>query len=155
MKWRESLKMQAIFLHSMLEELEHQTGAAGSQDVANRTMFVSGKRWVRANSPLVRQVHPDVNALGEVLTIALKSMNIRSRVQVTDTSVTVLNMACPLLEWAKEHQIEPNRICQAVCGEHASFFKGVSYSYPVYVSYRASHMMGRGHPMCKKVFSTR
>ena len=155
MKWHESLNLQAIFLHTLVEEQQRVTGSPSSADVAGRTLFLSGKRWIRANSPPGLRTMGDHVVLAEVITRAFKSMNIRSRVTVDQQGVTVLNLACPLLEWAEKHHQQPANLCQVFCGEEGSFFRGVSSSYPVYIRYESTHMMGRGHPMCKKRFLTR
>lgn len=155
MKWQETLQLQNSLLQSGLEEMEEALGRQTAQDLMDRMLYVSGKRWICASGPFKTNVEPNVGALAEVLTLAFKSLDIRSNVSVSANGVTVTNTACLFVRWAQTHHMEPERMCQMLCGNQASFFKGVSYSYPIYVSYRATHMMGKGHPACKKTFQVR
>ena len=155
MKWHQNLQYQSMFLQSCLEEMDESWGRQAADEMMARSLYLTGKRWMRTSGPFKTNVEPSVGALAEVLNLSFRSLDISSKVAVEGNTVTVTNSSCPMLRWAQEHNMEPERACQSLCGNTRSFFKGVSYSYPTYVSYRATHMMGKGHPSCKKSFVVR
>ncbi len=154
-KWHESLKIQAMIVQSNLEELEWRIGTASAMEVQGSSMYLTGKRWVRQQTSQLSNGRAGIDTLAEVLTVGFKSLDISSRVEVTDEGVSVTNNACPLLEYAKKHRFDGAKICKIFCGEEQSFFKGVSYSYPLITNYRASQMIGKGDLRCKKTFNVR
>lgn len=154
-KWHESLKVQAMVIQSNLEELEWRIGATNAMAVQESSMYLTGKRWVREQTSTLSANRAGIDTLAEVLTVGFKSLDISSRVEVMDDGVAVTNTACPLLEFARKHKFDGAKICRIFCGEEQSFFKGVSYSYPLITNYRAAQMMGKGDMRCKKTFSVR
>ena len=152
-KWHESLKIQAMVVQSNLEELEWRIGATNAMAVQESSMYLTGKRWVREQTASLSANRAGVDTLAEVLTVAFKSLDVSSRVEVTDEGVAVTNIACPLFEFARKHKFDGAKICKIFCGEEQSFFKGVSYSYPLITNYHATQMMGKGDMRCKKTFS--
>ncbi|MBI2867781.1 MAG: hypothetical protein HYX97_05550 [Chloroflexi bacterium] len=155
MKWHQNLQFQSMFLQSCLEEMDAGWGRQAADEMMTRSLYLAGKRWMRTSGPFKTNVEPNVGALAEVLNMSFRSLDIVSKVVVEGKTVTITNSSCPLLRWAHEHNMEAERVCQSMCGNARSFFKGVSYSYPTYVTYRATHMMGKGHPVCKKSFAVR
>lgn len=154
-KWHESLKIQAMVIQGNLEEMEWRIGATNAMAVQESSMYLTGKRWVREQTSTLSANRAGMDTLSEVLTVAFKSLDISSRVEVTDEGVAVTNTACPLLEYARKHKFDGAKICKIFCGEEQSFFKGVSYSYPLITNYRATQMMGKGDVRCKKTFNVR
>ncbi len=154
-KWHESLRIQAMVIQSNLEELEFRIGATAAMEVQQGSMYLTGKRWVRQQTSQMSIGRAGIDTMAEVLTVAFKSLDISSRVEVTDDGVSVTNTACPLMEYAKKHRFDSAKICKIFCGEDQSFFKGVSYSYPLVTNYRATQMMGKGDLRCKKTFNVR
>lgn len=154
-KWHESLRMQAMIIQSNLEEMEYRIGATSAMEVQQSSMYLTGKRWVRQQTSQLHNGGAGIDTMAEVLTVAFKSLDISSRVEVTDDGVSVTNTACPLLEYAKKHRFDGAKICKIFCGEEQSFFKGISYSYPLVTSYRSGQMMGKGDLRCKKTFNVK
>ena len=154
-KWHESLRVQAMTVQSNLEELEWRLGSSQAADVVGSSMYLTGKRWVRHQTAALVLNNAGIDAFAEVLTVGVKSFDITSRMEVTDSAVTVLNTSCPLVDWARRHGMEGVKMCQIFCGENESFFKGVSYSYPLFTNYHAPQMMGLGDSRCKKTFTLR
>ncbi|MBI2846635.1 MAG: hypothetical protein HYX82_02000 [Chloroflexi bacterium] len=153
LKWQEILDCMAILTHGYYEETEKTFGDSIATKLLCKTMFNTGKRWIRSHAKAQMKNRPGREYYANVLTSAFKMLDIRSTVEISKNTIVVTNTACPYLEWGRKQGIPSEKICSAFCGDPESFFSGISYGLPYYVRYKPIHMMGCGDPECKKEFS--
>ena len=145
-KWHGLVEVMALLLQTLVKGREDL--AADSLD---RTMEEMGHRWTARRLEWQRTMPPLSAEVRSTLTLAFKTLDMPTTFAVSGTVLKTVTTRCPFLEEAR-NEGTAQQVCQAVCSEGHSLFRGIASGFPFHVSYQAPAMMGYDAPACVKVF---
>ncbi|GEM_PF-6562123 len=148
-KWHGLVEMVALLLQTILKRTGTNPDASG--DSLNRSLEELGSQWATRRIQWIRTAPPIVAEVRSTLVLAFKTLDMPTDFTVRGPVLKTVTTRCPFLEEALA-QGTAAQVCQVLCSEKHSFFRGIVTGLPFHVSYQAPAMMGDGAPACVKVF---
>lgn len=148
-KWHGLVEMVALLLQTILRRTD--TGADASGDALKRSLEELGRQWATRRIQWIRTAPPIVPEVRSTLVLAFKTLDMPTTFTVRGPVLKTVTTGCPFLQEALTQGTAP-RVCQILCSENHSFFRGIVTGLPFHVTYQSPAMMGNGDPVCVKVF---
>jgi hypothetical protein len=152
-KWHVSLKLLQSGIVGFSQVARRKEGMSEGEALVARSLHQAGRALVESQLPLSTAPSCHPGEVADTLTVVLKTLDLPSRVQMSQTNIKVTTFRCPFLEEARRTGEPGAIVCERTCGELKSLFKGFSEGFPSFVRYRAPKMMGTGAEVCVKEFS--
>jgi len=149
-KWNGSLQLFRLHAHLLFQLALERYGRQDAHMLVSESLYEAGKALAQKRSLQPSPAISAVQLISDTYGIALKTLNLPSVTTVEQGKVRVATFFCPFLEDARKSMEDPWDVCQRICGEHRSLFKGLSDGFPFRVHYSAPMMMGRGSKFCIK-----
>lgn len=120
-------------------------------DALSHAFEHAGGRWAWRRSVWLAHTAVPAEALADVMTVTLKTLNMPSRVTVRGASdVEITTAYCPFIRSMVRGTPLTRQVCDRVCGERHSLFKAAASGMPLPVQYAAPGKMGHGDVRCVK-----
>lgn len=152
-KWHVSLKLLQSEINGFSQAARKMEGEALGEALVARSLHQAGRAWVEGQLPLSTSPLCHPGEVADTLMVALKTLDLPSRVQTGHSNVRVTTFRCPFLEEARRTGEPGAVVCERTCGEIKSLFKGFSEGFPSFIQYHAPKMMGTGTDVCTKEFN--
>jgi hypothetical protein len=152
-KWHISVTFFRALVNVFPQVSRTSEGDYTGEVLVARSLHRVGHAWVEQLLPMSASRSFHSRHVADVLSVALKTMAMPSRVQINRDNVRVTTFQCPLLDQARRTGEPEALVCECTCGEMKSLFKGFSEGFPAFVQYRAPRMMGQGAELCTKEFN--
>ncbi|MBM3944416.1 MAG: hypothetical protein FJ317_02870 [SAR202 cluster bacterium] len=154
-KWTGSLQLFRLHVRLVSQLSVGDPFGSPFDDPAAISLHETGRKWVEKRFLWFNSGRYDTSAAKDTVSVALKTLNLPSIVETSGDGMTVTTVLCPFLDDAKRANESLSVVCERVCGDRMSFFKGISEGFPFAVSYSAPHRMGTGSETCQKELTVR
>jgi hypothetical protein len=154
-KWTGALQLLRLQVLVLGQQRRGGDGAQGPGPLAGETLHQTGRKWLERRLLSVPGSMSKAELVGDTYATAATTLNLPSQVRVAAERVRVTTYFCPFLDDARRRGGDPAAVCQWVCGERRSLFKGMSEGFPFSLVYRAPQMMGQGAEACVKELEVR
>jgi predicted ArsR family transcriptional regulator len=150
-KWQ---GLNELLVQVVQAELQQRDGDATmpAENGANRPLELAAARWMWRRSEWLAGSAAPAEALDDLLTATFKTLNMASRLHVSGSTLRVTTFHCPFIEHTRRGEPFARRICEQMCSERHSMFRGLVQGMPLAVAYFAPQKMGCGDEACVKVF---
>jgi hypothetical protein len=119
---------------------------------ANGPLELAAARWMWRRSEWLAGSAAPAEALDDLLTSTFKTLNMASRLHVNGSTLRATTFHCPFIEHTRRGEPFARHICEQMCSERHSMFRGLVQGMPLAVAYFAPQKMGCGDEACVKVF---
>jgi hypothetical protein len=154
-RWTGALHLMRLQVRVLAQVAAQQAGGKQSEGLVKEVLHLTARRWLEKQLLTVPASMPPTALVSDMCAVAVGILNLPTRIRLAQEKVTLTTYFCPFLEEAGGAGEEAAQVCQRVCGEHRSFFSGLSQGFPYHVTYRAPLMMGQGAEVCVKELHVR
>lgn len=149
-KWAGTLQLLRLQIRATAHLATERQGPVAAEGLLTEALHQAGEKWVARSLLSPEPQAPGTDVLADTCLVVLKTLGLPSQVAVSADQVVVTTFFCPFLDDAKRAGEDRPSVCERICGEHRSLFKGISEGLPFYVRYQAPLMMGLGAKACVK-----
>lgn len=135
-----------------LASLEEEEGREAIEEALDGSLEKAGARWMWRRSEWLAGSAVPNSAASDLLVVAFKTLDMATRIKTNGNSIKATTYHCPFIERTRRGESVAKRICQGMCSEHHSLFKGLTHGLPIAMSYEAPRKMGWGDDHCIKEF---
>lgn len=149
-KWSRSLQLLRLQLRLFPQAANERLGSTESERMTKKALEETGRQLVTSRFNWSSPPAPDMELVRDTYTVLVKTLNLPSHINIAQEKVTITTFHCPFLEDARTMNEKAANVCERVCGQRRSLFKGTVEGFPFFMSYQAPLMMGHGDNICVK-----
>ncbi len=124
----------------------------GQDSSLPKALETAASRWMWRRSDWLANSAAQTSALDDLLTVTFKTLNMTTLLELNGTTLKATTFYCPFIENTRRGEPVARRICERMCSERHSLFKGLTQGLPLTVKYLSPRKMGWGDEHCVKVF---